>query len=113
MPDENPLLRILADVERLNRRDGFGDQALALFGIERRIGCKQAARRAEIIVAAARGSDIAIQRGVGIKHLEVIARRLLQLLRPRIAVRLTEEDLFKSERDTASKIWESCRPCGG
>ena len=62
-----------ADIERLDRRDRLGDQSPALLGIERRVGREQTTRRSENRHGRSWSAPLAIERSVGIEHLEVIA----------------------------------------
>ena len=103
MPDKIRA-RVLADVECFDGRDGFGDEASTLLGVEWRIGRKQTTCRAEVIVAATRRGHVAVQRGIGIKHVEIVVRRPLERLGARIAVRRAKENLLEPERDTAGEI---------
>src|SRR3979409_384155 len=66
------------DIERLDGRDCLGDEATPLLGVEWRIGRKQAARGPEVLMAAARGGVVSIERRIGVEHFEVVGRRLLQ-----------------------------------
>src|SRR5690349_16568819 len=68
----------LGDLQRVHGRDRIPDQPAALLGAERRVGGEQAARGLEEGVAAAGRRDLAVERGVGIEHLVVSARMLLQ-----------------------------------
>ena len=92
--------------QRLDRRIVLRDQPAALLGIERRVGGEQACRRAEEGMPATRRRDLAVERGVGIEHLEIVDRRLLEarLLRHRVALRRAEEDLPEAETNLAGEI---------
>src|SRR6476659_1585776 len=92
------------DLERLDSGDGAGDQPLALLRVERRVGCEQAVRRAEIGVAAAGRRSIAVERGICIEELEVVSRRAFEFARARIAVAGAEKDLPKAEPDPTRKV---------
>jgi hypothetical protein len=85
---EDRILLRLRYLQRVYRRDGVAHQPPPLFGIERCVGREHAFFGAEEGVTAARRRDFA-ERGVGIEHLVIIDRRLLQLgvLGGRIALR--------------------------
>ena len=74
--------------------------------VERRVGREQARRVAEERVAAARRRDLAVERGVGVEHLVIVDRLLLEpgLLGERIALRRAEEDLAEAEIDLAGEV---------
>ena len=87
-----------------DRRERVGDQRAALLGVERRVGGEQALVGAEEGMPAARRRHLA-ERGVGIEHLEIVDRRLLQagLLGDRVALRRAEENLAEAELNLAGK----------
>src|SRR5690242_20492563 len=92
---EYPLPLGIGNLQRLHGRDRLADQPAALLGAEWRVGREQAARGREERMAAACRRDLAVEGGVGIEHLVVAARMLLEarLLGARIALGRAEEDL--------------------
>ena len=61
---------------------------------------------AEERMPAARGGEVAVERGVGVEHLVVVHRPLLQagILGRRIALGRAEEDLAEAETDPAGEV---------
>src|SRR6266536_2529347 len=94
------------NIQHLHRPDGVGDEAPTLLSIERRVGRERARGGPEERVAAARGIRLAVERGVGVEHLEILERTLLQavLARDRVQVRRAEKDLAKAEIDPPGEI---------
>ncbi len=77
-----------------------------LLAVERRVGREQAMLGAEERVPAARRRNLAVERGVGVEHLVVVDRRVLEtcILGDGIALRRAEEDLPEAEGDLAGEI---------
>ena len=78
----------------------------AALAIERRVGREEAMRRREEIVAAARRRDGAVQRRVGIEHVEIVERRALQaaLLGKRVLGIRAPENLAEAQADLVGEI---------
>src|SRR5262249_11039634 len=87
------------EIQRVHGRDGVPDRAAAVLGAERRVGREQAVRGLEESVAAARGRDLAVERGVGVEHLVISARMQLEpgFLGGGVALGRAEEDLPETE----------------
>ena len=116
LPAKNPLALLgLRNVERFDRRDRVARSARGPARHRTARRWRTGNARAEEGMAAARRRDFAVERGVGIEHLEVVERRPLQagVLGDRIALRRAEENLPEAKLDLAGEDTGSCRPCGG
>src|SRR5262249_46288608 len=102
---QNPLAFHGGDIKRFDRAQRVGNEAASLFGIERRIGGKEAGGGAEEGMAAA-SRRLLSKRSIGIEHLEIVDWRLLQtaLLRERVTLRRAEENLPKAKFNLAGEI---------